>query len=257
MTVDFFSCEKHLVNGVSLRITLRRSHNDFVIISEDAAKNYKAVITEAHLFVRKMAVHDDTVLAIEKTLLKNPAIYRYTEVISKTFLATAGQRSWKHENIFAREPIRRIMIAMNTNQAFLGSNRANPFHYQKFGLQEIVIYRNGLPVAGTPISTQDDRRLYYNTINALAFRKSTHSITLSDFPNHYVMVFDLTSTQQATHDFIHPELTNSSITVELTFEASLANNVEILFMGERTSTIFVDSDRSVSKNVMMPTNRNG
>ena len=68
------------------------------------------------------------------TVIESPAIYKYTEVIPKTFLIATGQRSWKHEVIFLKEPIRRIMIAMNTNAAFVGSNNTNPFHYQNFDL---------------------------------------------------------------------------------------------------------------------------
>ena len=83
LAVDFFSCEKHLVSGVTLRISMRRSQDDFAVISEDAAKHYKVKIDEANLFIRKMTVSDNVVGAIEKTLLKTPAIYRYNEVITK------------------------------------------------------------------------------------------------------------------------------------------------------------------------------
>ena len=38
LAVDFFSCEKHLVSGVNLRLSFRRSQDDFVTISETAAK---------------------------------------------------------------------------------------------------------------------------------------------------------------------------------------------------------------------------
>ena len=58
------------------------------------------------------------------------------------------------------------------------------------------------------MSTADNKRLYYNSMAALAYVENGHGISLSDFPNHYIMVFDLTSTQEATHDFIRPELTN-------------------------------------------------
>ena len=44
LAVDFFSCEKHLVSGVTLKLSFRRSQDDFVIISETAAKNYKVKI---------------------------------------------------------------------------------------------------------------------------------------------------------------------------------------------------------------------
>ena len=248
VAVDFFSCEKHLISGVTMRISFRRSQDDFVIMSEDGAKHYKVKIDEANLFVRKMTVSDNVVGAIEKTLLKTPAMYRYNEVISKAFLATAAQQSWKQEDIFTKEPIRRLIIAMSASAAFIGTNTENPFSYRKFGLNEITVYRNGFATAGTPMSTRDDKRLYFNSMGALAFIENGHGISLADFPRHYIMVFDLTSTQEATHDFIHPELTNSSLSVELKFGAALANNIEILFLGEKCSTVYIDSARNVSKN---------
>ena len=62
-------------------------------MSGDGAKRYEIKIDEANMFVQKLTVSDNVLGAIEKTLLKTPAIYRYNEVISKDFLATAGQRA--------------------------------------------------------------------------------------------------------------------------------------------------------------------
>ena len=82
-----------------------------------------------------------------------------------------------------------------------------------------------MPVSDSPISTDDDKRLYFNTISDLAYIDNGHGIKLSKYPSHFLMVFDLTSMQQASHDFIHPELTASSITVDLKFSAALPNNI--------------------------------
>ena len=62
-------------------------------------------------------------------------------------------------------------------------------------------------------------------MSALAYIENGHGTHLSEFANHYIMVFDLTSTQEATHDFLHPELTISSLSVELKCDAALAHNV--------------------------------
>ena len=72
----------------------------FFIIFEDAAKHYKLQILQANLYVRKMTVTGHVLSAIESTLLKIPANYPYQKEITKTFLATAGQRSWQQEDIF-------------------------------------------------------------------------------------------------------------------------------------------------------------
>ena len=166
LAVDFFSCEKHVGSGVTLRLSFRRSQNDFVTISETAAKNYKVKIDETNLFVRKMTVSDNVVGAIEKTLLKTPALYRCNEVLTKTFLATAGQRSWKHEDIFTKEPIRWLIVALCRSNAFIGTNNINPYHYQKFDLSEITVYRNGFATAGTPMLTNHNKSLYYISMSA-------------------------------------------------------------------------------------------
>ena len=243
--VDFFTCDRHLQGGVTIRIAFRHSIDNFVIMSDDVAKQYKVKIVEANLYVRKMTLNDTVVSAIEKKLLSSPASYPYFQ---KTFLASTGLHSWKQEDIFAREPIRRLAICLNTNEAFLGNNRRNPLHFRKFNLEQIYVYRNGLPVAVSPISTADDKRFYFNTISDLAYFDNGHGISLTDYPNHFVMVFDLTSTQQASHDFIHPEPTNCSISVELNISLASPNNIEIFIIGEKASTIFVDSARRVSKN---------
>ena len=223
---DFLSCDKHLLSGVTIRLSLIRSPNDFVVISEDAAKHYKVQKIEANLYVRKMNVTDYVLSSIEKTLLKNPAIYNYIEVVPKTFLATAGVQSWRQEDVFAKEPVRRMIVAMSINEAYLGTNRTNPFHYQKLGLNEIFVYRNNLPIAGTPISTSDNERIYYNTLEAFDFVLNTiHGISLANYDNHYIMAFDLTSTQDSLHNFIHPESTNCTFSVELKFDAGLGQRL--------------------------------
>ena len=228
VAVDFFTCDKYLLSAVTLRIAFRRSIDDFVIVSDDAAaKHYKVKIVI--------------------TLLTSPAAYPYFEILTKMFLASTGLHSWKQEDIFAREPTQRLAICLNTNEVFLGNNRQNPFHFQKFDLEQIYIYRNGLPVADYPISTTDNKSLYFNTISDLAYIDKGQGISLSDYQPFYNGI-DLTSTQQASRDFIHPEPTNCSISIELKFSVALPTNIEIFIIGEKARTIFVDTARQLSKN---------
>ena len=63
---DILTCDKHLFCDVNLRISFRRSTNDFAVISE-SNKHCKAKIIEANLYVRKMTVADHVLTAIEKT----------------------------------------------------------------------------------------------------------------------------------------------------------------------------------------------
>lgn len=251
LSVDFFSCDKLLLPNVSLRIKLVRSHGDFVTVSEDAGKHYTIRLSNANLYARKMTVSDHVVESIERVLTKTPALYKYTEVIPKTFVIPPGQFTWRHEDVFMKEPIRRLAIAMNTNTAFAGSNVTNPFHYQKFDLRNITLLRNGIPIAGTPLETADNKRAYFASLGSLSFTSHGHGIPLEEFDNHFVIVFDLTSTQEASQEYIHPELTNTSLSLDLTFGRQIAAAIEVFLLGEKTSTIYINKSRNISKNALM------
>ena len=239
-----------MLSGVTLRLSYRRSHEDFFIISKDAAKHYKLQILGAILYFRKMTVTDHVLSAIVSTLLKTPANYPYEEEITETFLATAGQCSWQQEDIFAREPVKQILIALNSNNAFLGTNRTNSFHYQKFGLEQVILRRSGLPIASIPISTQDHKLLFFNTLSALGLLHCGLGITLDNYQPHFIMCFDLTSTQQAAHDFWQPELTTCSVSLDLQFSNALTANLEIFVWGIRSSNLFITSDHKATRNVL-------
>ena len=174
----------------------RRSTNDFLIISESKEDN-KVKIIEGNLYYRKLR-------KLYYKHLSRIAIQKYCHQL---FLAPTGKKSWSHEDNFSKERVRCMIIAMATNQAYLRINRTNPFHYQKFNLSQFVVYRNGQPIDGTSDSTTLNHHIYFNTLEALNFLdKVGHGIPLDDYTNHLILAFDLTATQQASHDFIHPEL---------------------------------------------------
>ena len=125
-----------------------------------------------------------------------------------------------------------------------------PFSYQKFNLQRVEIQRgNGVPLAGTPLDTTNNVRLYYNTITALDFKEKRNRIELEDYEDsHFFLVFDLTSTEEASKNFtLFPELTGSSLTLKLYFEKALDDAFELFLIGERFSQVTIDS-RNIKKN---------
>ena len=146
-----------------------------------------------------MTVSDKVVRAIEKTLLKTQPYIDTTELFRKPFSQQLDNKAG-NKKIFSQRKL-----------------------FEDLLLQCLQV----------PMSTSENKRLFCNSRGALAFIENGHGISLADFPSHYTMVFDLTSTQEATHDFIHPELTNSSLSVELKFGAALANDIEILFFGRK------------------------
>ena len=129
----------------------------------------------------------------------------------------------------------------------------SPFSYQKFGVQRVEIQRgNGVPLAGTPLDTSNNVRLYFNTKTAFGFTKSGNGMRLEYFgENHFILVFDLTSTEEASRNLtLFPELTGSSWTLKLYFSKALDDAFELFLIGERFSQVFINSARNISKNTL-------
>ena len=82
---DSLSYDKHLFSGFTIRLSLRRSLNDIIIMSEHQLKSYQFQIRETNLYVGRMAVTYFLLSSIEKTLLKTPAIYKYIKVLPRIF----------------------------------------------------------------------------------------------------------------------------------------------------------------------------
>ena len=256
--VDFF-CERFLLPGVTLHLRLYRAPSNCSLeavgtLDSDAIKSadqtpYSVVIEKASLFVTKVVLSDSVKMTSERAFSKSPAVYPYIENLSKS---SSRANCFVKENIFGTEPIRRLTMCMVRNSHFRGTTIAStPFSYGKFGLQKVEIQRgNGVPIAGTPMDTGNSTRLYYNTISALGFNRSGSGILMQDFEdNHFILVFDLTSTREASKSFtLFPELTGAGITLKLAFDAALTTAIELFLIGERFSQIYIDSHRNISKN---------
>ena len=136
---------------------------------------------------------------------------------------------------------------MNTNSAFTGSFTENPFWYQQFELRQIGRLRGQQPIVD--FDTADMCRLYATTMKALNFQDDILSIPIDDFKEHYVLVFDLTSMQDATENCHYPEKLREPLRLELNFTPILENVTELIVMGERLSSVAVDKCGVVGKKV--------
>ena len=154
------------------------------------------------------------------------------------------------EDIFTSAPIRRLVVAMNTNQEFTGTLGSNPFHYQKFDLKKVYLYREGSSVGCTPLVVDTNTRAYYNTIKALHAIHAGNGIKLEDFGDHFILVFMLTADLEASDDTTRPELTGGRLRLHMEFGTAFPNPVEVLLLGERKSAVYIDKKRSVLKNAI-------
>ena len=169
------------------------------------------------------------------------------ETLAKTFILPVRQIQFIQENIFNNAPICRTAIAMISNSAFTGSFSESPFLYQQFILIDIKILRGGQPIVHH--EPTDNCRLYATTMKAMNFQDGNPSIPVDNFKEHYVLVFDLTSMQDATEHCHYPELIGEPLRLELYFGSSLENVTEVILLGARMSSVAVYKFGVVGKNL--------
>ena len=169
------------------------------------------------------------------------------ETLAKTFIIPARQNQFIQENIYKDAPARQIAIAMDTNSAFTGSYIENPFWYQQFDLRQIRIFGGVQPIVD--FDAADSCRLYVTTVKAMNFQDDIPSIPIDNFKDHYVLVFDLTSKQDATENFHYPELVGEPLRLELNFTFPLEHVTELIVLGERMSSVAVEKFGVVGKSI--------
>ena len=87
---------------------------------------------------------------------------------------------------------------MNKNSAFTGSYSENPFWYQQFDLGQIKLPRGGHSIVY--YDAADNYRLYVTTVKAMNFQDDITSIPYDNFKDRDILVFGLTSMQDATEN---------------------------------------------------------
>ena len=86
-------------------------------------------------------------------------------------------------------------------------------------------------------------------MKAMNFQDDIPSIPIDNFKDHYVLVFDLTSMQDATEKFHYPEVVGEPLRLELNFTHPLEKVTELIVLGEGMSSVAVDKFGVVRKNV--------
>ena len=193
---DFFSTSELLDPNMKIILPLIRARPNFYMISDNP--NVSLGIVDCSLYTRRIALKDDYHKTRIDMVTYAPVDYNYLKTLAKTFIMPARQNQFIQENIFNSAPIRRIAIAMNTNSAFTGYFSESPFWYQQFDLRQIRILRGCQSIVD--FDAADICRLYVTTMKAMNFQDDIPSISIDDFKDHYVLVFDLTSMQHATEN---------------------------------------------------------
>ena len=209
--IDFLTTLELLYPNMKVRIRLIRERPIFYMISEKP--NVSLGIVDCSLYTRCVMLKEDYHEKRMSQIAYAPVEFNYMETLAKSIIIRARQIKIIQENIFNNAPIRRIAIAMNSNSASTGSVAENQFWYRQFILRAIRRLKGGQPIVHH--DKTDNCRLYVTTMKAMNFQGDIPSIPVDIFKDNYVVVFDLTSMQDATEHCHYPEVIGELLRLEL------------------------------------------
>ena len=243
--VDFFSTSEILYPNLMLRRRLIRGWTNFYTISDNP--NVRFGFVEYSLYTGRIGPKDDYHKKRVDMLAYTPVEFNYFETLAKTFIIPARQNQSFQENNFNNAPVRRIAFAMNTNSAFSGSYNENHLLCRQFELRQIRILRGGQPIVD--FDAADNCRFHVATMKAMNFQDDIPSIPIDNFKDHFVLVFDLTSMQDATENCDYPKLVGEPLRLELNFIFPLERVTDLIVLGKRMSLVAVDMFCVVGKDI--------
>ena len=243
--VDFFSTSELLYPDMKIRLRLIRARPNFYMFSDNPG--VRLGIVDCSLYTRRIALKDRYHNKRMDILAYTPVEFSYLETLAETSIIPATQNQFIQENFFDNAPVRRIAIAMNTNCAFIGSYAKNPIWYQEFDGRQIGILRGGQLIVDCDAA--DTCRFYVTTMKAMNFEDDIPLTPIDNYKDHYRLVFDSTSMQDATENFHYPELVGEPLRLELNFTFPLEHVTELIVLGERMSSIAVDKFGVVGKDI--------
>ena len=150
------------------------------------------------------------------------------------------------KNNFNHAPVHRVAFAMKYSSAFTGSYAENPFWYHQLELRQIEKLRRDQPIVD--FHAADNFRLHNTTRKAMNFQDVIPSIPVGISKNHHVLVFVLTSIQDATQNCHHPELVGELLRLNLETKFPVEQVTGLIVLGERISSVAVDKFGVVGKN---------
>ena len=245
--VDFFPTSEYLFSNLKNRLRLIRARPNFYMISDNP--NVSLGIVDCSLYPCRIAVKDVYHKEQMDMLAYTPVEFNFFETRAKTFINPARQNQFIQENSFNIAPFRRVAIAMNTNYAFTGSFTKNLTWYQQYDLRQMAILRGGQRIVD--FDAADKCRLCVTTMKAMNFQDDIPSIPIDYFKDHYVLVFDLTSMQDATQNCHYLELVGKPLRIEIKFTFRLEYVTELIVLEERMFSVALDKFGVVGKNIQI------
>ena len=205
LRLDFFNQPRYLLPGVTVKLSFTRNRDTFAL-SGGGSEASKLILLDAKLYVRRVRVAPEVMLAHEKGLMNKNAIYPYTRGQVISYSIPKGSLSSYRDNLFSASLLPKfVIVGFVKSVGFIGDDlSAAPFDFDHFNVNSVGLYRDGLSMpfrdiyqpgfGKTPLLVMKDyhRSMIHNTQHLNT--NMNNGIRLEDFESgkYTLFTFNLT-----------------------------------------------------------------
>jgi hypothetical protein len=134
----------YLIDNVPVRVKLNLNPQEFFLWSKTSPCNEELVIHEADLLLKYYNVTPDVSLAVERTLLSQPARYNFMSTQIRTFVHPPSTELINLPSCFSGKLPSLVILSFIKSADFVGSVTKNPFYFPNSGIKELSFFCNGV-----------------------------------------------------------------------------------------------------------------
>lgn len=247
---DLFNVDKYLINGVEMTIKMHRANQNFHLMG--TANSLGAFDTkEAILFVRKVKIAPQTLLAHHKVLNSATAKYPINRVDIRTITIPQNTQTKTLDNIFMGILPKRCVLGFVKTSSYVGTLTSNPFNFMSFNYNSVSFFVDSINIPSKPFEcdfpTNQYIRAYHSLFEGSNINHSDigNNISRADYPNGYALLA-VDFTPDLCSSAAHVSLPKTgSLRIDVRFANPLDESITAIVFAEFDGLIEIDQYRNV------------
>ena len=176
-----------LLNGVSIGIKLWPRLDSLRLVTDTPKADLKVQIVDASFRLCVQRLDGGLMMAHEKMIKMEPAIYPYLKSDIKTTSIASGQYSFSVDDVFQGLVPCKLIVGLVSSAAYMGDYRKNPFYLRDYDCSSVGFYVDGQSYPSQPLRPNYEANQYIDSYRT-RWPPSGRTLTLTDMTLPKVIV---------------------------------------------------------------------
>ena len=175
------------MNGVSIGIKLWPSHDAFRLITNSLNPDQKVQILDVRFKLCIQRLNGGSLVAHEKLLHEQPAMYPYLRSDIKTTSIAAGQYGYSMDDLFQELVPNKLIVGLVSSVAYTGDYGKSPFYFQPYDCSSLGLYIDGQSYPSQPLQPNYQADQFVDCYRTLTHFRNDINVSREDYKEGYCL----------------------------------------------------------------------